>query len=502
MPPTEQQMLQAEHENLLNPEEQQALNELRDVGGIGPALAVTALRERGATSGVKRMQPLGTAPPVAPPVETPPAPPEASVATQPASPTPGLGQALWDSLGAGGRRAEAMVGDIADDPMAYLRSVLAMTQGPEGLMRGIAGGALEPAKYAFPPALAGEVAGGTGMRMAGGTPDQVRAAEEAGGVVGGGLATVGPSLLRGGAWLASPTLRGQNKVTKLLTSSRNSQLAAEEAQLAEQAAAGGAAGPVIANIRGRLVSEASKRAKTARQYEEQFSPQTIKQYEELQAAPPQEVTATGQLVRAPKGSPKPLTEKDYSRNILELRESNTRAGDMVMALDRQLDRRLKNIGDVGRARVLARDPDLVTAIRLHASPEEMTVIERAVASGKPLSKIALTEEETIKIGQAMQAGRGILSPIVHWGIGGAGLGYLGIVGGLVATGGAPVVLGAGTMIAARLGLKALDAAIASRAGAAGLRGLAQMQPGTQDVARALGALGGELGGPLKLEPKD
>lgn len=502
MPPTEQQMLQAEHENLLNPEEQQALNELRDVGGIGPALAVVALRERGATSGVKKLQPPSAAPVAAPPVEAPPAPPEAAVAPQQASPTPGLGQALWDSLGAGGRRAEQMVGNIADDPMAYLRSVLALTQGPEGLSRGIAAGALEPAKYAFPPALAGEVAGGTGMRMVGGTPDQVRAAEEAGGVVGGLGATVGPALARGGARLLSPSLRGQERATKLLTSSRNSQLAAEEAQLAEQAAAGGAAGPVITDIRGRLTSEAGKRAKTAQQYEERFSPQTIQRAQELEAAPSQVDPVTGKLLRRAKGAPKPLTEKDYSRNILELREANTRAGDMVMQFDRQVDRRLKNLGDVGRSRTLAKDPDLVAAIRSHASPEEMAVIERAVASGRPLSKIALTEEEAIKIGQAMQEGRGMLSPLVHWGIGGAGLGYLGTVGGLVATGGAPVVLGAGTMIAARLGLKALDAAIASRAGAAGLRGLAQLQPGTQDVARALGALGGELGGPLKLEPMD
>lgn len=399
-------------------------------------------------------------------------PAQAFPSAAPAPESEGFGQALYRALASEGERQLAAgreFGNVASRGMPQSLGDVADL----GLS---AASALSPA--IFPTGVAGAVTGETAART-GILPVDPETGARLGSLFAGGLALV-PGLIRGGARLLSPSLRAVEKGVAARGAAEAKQagaLAQQEAQLAERAAAGGAVPGAAAGIEQRLGADAAAGARQLRELEGR--------------APTGLVGPSGQPVAA-----RALSEADYTKALGELRTTNQRAAEAAQTFDRAVTRRLRNVPTARIAEQLREDRELVAGLLAHATPAEAAIIQRAVDAGRPLSRLPYTADELAAIGNDVIQGRGVLSPLTHWGIGGAGLGYF--IGAMSA---GPAAGTAAAVLAARVGLKALDAALGSKPGAATLRQLGRLQPGSPDVVRILAATAGEAATPQRLQPR-
>lgn len=421
-----------------------------------------------------------------------------------------LGQAVMSSLAAQGERQLGRVGELQEATRGLVNPPSTSPEGPgildalraSGRFLAAAPGAVLPIIAA--PAVAGEVGGET-LARTGALPVSPETGAAIGGAVPAAVSLL-PGIARGGARLLSPALRRAERVAAA-TGEQAAASAGQAQQLAARPAAGAAAQQVAEDVQGRLASGAGFRARTA----ERAQPGALAQQPtRAQAAtPPTTTTTTSPLVNAqgrpittqvttpgtPAVAAKTLTERDYNTTFQTFRRSAERAGQTAMDFDRQVTQKLSNLGPVSTAKRLASDPDLLQGILAHATPGEAAILNRAVEAGRSVSKLPYTAAELQGLGNEMMQGRGILSALTHFGLGGAGLGAF--------TGHGPAAAGtAAAIILGRLGLKALDVALGSRPAVAAMRGLAQLSPGAPDVARLLGSIGAEIGGPRRLQAKE
>lgn len=417
--------------------------------------------------------------------------PEGSTTTATATPPKrqaSLGRALYRSLANEGERQISAVNELGNAASAVPQSA--------GDVAHLVLSALNAAGPALSPAMtAGSVAGETASRM-GAIPLEPEQGAQAG-ALATGAAQLAPGLIRGGARLLSPALRAGERNLALRGAAEARQAsagAARETQLAARAPAGTEAQGVVQDIGNRLQGGAD----TAFQRMEASSPTALRL--QPKAATP-ERTVTSPLVdefgrpvqtTVPGTPAKTLTEADYSAQFKNLRRDQTTAGQAAIDFDRRVSQRLAKQGPHATTRTLAQDPDVLDALMLHATPAEGAILQRAVAAGRPLTKLPYTPEELASIGRDIVNGQSFLTPLLHYGMAGAGMGYFsGVKGAREAT---------LALVAGRLGLKALDVMLGSRPGVAAIRGLGRLAPGSPEVVRLLGAAAGELHG-QRLTPK-
>lgn len=301
-----------------------------------------------------------------------------------------------------------------------------------------------------PEMTTGGVLGET-LSRTGAVPLEPETAAQLGSLGAGGL-RLAPAIARGAMRLASPSLRGMEKAGAARTTAQGKQAAAEAqraAELGQQEQAGARLGTITTGIEKRLQRGAAK---------------------------PVERTLDSSILD-PTGRP-----------ILQtIRETNPRAAEALQHFEKQINRRLGGLPKAEKAQTLYQNPDVVNSLLQHATPFEAAVIHRAAAAGQPLSKLPYTTDELASIGNDVIQGRSFLSPIMQFAMGGAGMGAF---AGVPHAGQAAVAI-----LAGRLGLKALDAMLGTRAGLAALRGLGTVAPGSATAARILAAGAGELAQP-------
>lgn len=426
-----------------------------------------------------------------------------------------LGEALMSSLKAGGQRETDAVGQAVDS----VRGLADPFQGEPtvGAALGRTGGALMDVLRAAGPALfprgaLGGVAGETAQRMGllpekvpvTGTPLTPEKASEAGNLATAG-ATLAPGLIRGGARLLSPSLRTAEKLTAANAENAAAQVG-NEAQFAARTPAGTAARSTTEGIANRLQKQADETFTQAQATEPKalrLQPEAGTSERVVKTTP---TNAEGQPLldqygkpitstrTIPAQNPRSLTQKDYSTAFLNLRKSSERAGQTVIDFDRNVTRKLEQLGPHATSKALARDPDLSAALLAHATPDEAKIIQTAMAAGKPLSKLPFSEEKLAQLGQTILQQRSFLTPLLHSAMAGGGLGVM--AEHALPGSGLGTTVG---VVTGRLALKALDVALASAPSRAALRQLGKLQMDSPEAVRVLAAAGADLAGPRRLQ---
>ncbi len=199
--------------------------------------------------------------------------------------------------------------------------------------------------------------------------------------------------------------------------------------------------------------------------------------------------------------PKPMTEKDYPGVFVALRKEAGESAQQAIDYNRTVTQRLVNLGPSATSVRLARDPDLLRGLLAHATPEEATIITRAVEAGQPLHKMPFTADELSQIGQAAVEGRGMFGGIIKHHlmrgiVGGAtGAGLVMHPGALTTHPGAAALVTAGILV-----IKGFDALAGTRKGYAALRWLSKAPAGSLAAQAGLRHLGQQIEGPRELEP--
>lgn len=423
---------------------------------------LTALRSQ--------QQPEGAAAP-SPAPQAPAEPPQSLV--QPSAPEPrtlqpvSWQQALLESLGEQGDRAGAA-------GMEVLKGlVTGQLTNPEWLQQGGVediGAAVGPALTGL-PGMVGGLAAETASRA---RPDLVPLEPETAataGQIAPGAARMIPGLVRGVARTLSPSLRAGERTAGTLAARGTEQAAAEAsrtAQLGERAAAGTEVPAIVERMGTRLSKTASRKQKALQQLESQ--------------APSGLVGPTGQPIAS-------MSEAQYTRQLANLRKVDETAGKAATDFNQNVRRVLRNTEPKAIAETLA-DPDIGKALLAHATPAEADILNRAIAAGKPLSDLPYTAEELASLASDIGSGRGVLGTLVRE------AGWTSLVGAGYAAGGA---VGGGGIMATRLALKGLDAALGTKPVVASMRALARLQPGTPEALRILANAGARVGGPQRLE---
>lgn len=448
--PTDTQMLEAERRGLLTPAEQDGINRLRDLRGFPSALGLP-----GSSSSLPAQpsEPVNTK--------------TSSVTTTTTTPT--LGRAIGETLGAAAQR---------------LGPAAAALTTPGEL-----GHALPLTELLYPPSFLGGLVGEATARY----KPQLGVAPEDARTLGQTIPAL-PTLARGFIGEAGSTLNAlrsglpavQQQLANAAATTQSGQRVASNAataltNLGRLAARPSAGRSVRAIADTRMLNLEAQAQQAIDEGTRTLGASSVAApLRALTTPPPPPVTlfnprGEAMIRRAP--TPPPVTRRMIPPDVAAAEQSGAAASARAIHFWDRVSSRVNQLGDVGVAKALAQDQDLLAALMHGATPGEQRALQYAVEAGSPLGRLPYT---ALKVEPAAIAGRGLWGTMrnvmIATGIGGA-------VGGLPGA------------IALPLIGSALDATLASPLTGRLLAQAMRQAPGTAAFAQTASALVAGLVGP-------